>query len=65
MDVACSTYGGEEHIRFCWESLRERDHLEDPRVDNEIILKWIFSKWDGGAWTGLIWLRIEIGAGRL
>jgi hypothetical protein len=22
------------------------------------ILKWIFRKWDGKAWTGLFWLRI-------
>jgi hypothetical protein len=25
--------------------------------DGRIILKWIFRKWDVGAWTGLIWLR--------
>jgi hypothetical protein len=28
-----------------------------------IILKWIFKKWDRGAWTGLIWLRIGTGGG--
>jgi hypothetical protein len=28
-------------------NLRERDHLEDPDVDERIILKWIFEKWDG------------------
>jgi hypothetical protein len=39
-------------------NLRERDHLEDPDVDGRIILTWIFRKWDGEAWTGLIWLRI-------
>ena len=25
----------------------------------------IFKKWDGGAWTGLIWLRVGTGGGRL
>jgi hypothetical protein len=38
--------------------LRERDHLEDPGVDERIILRYIFRKWDVGAWMGLIWLRI-------
>jgi len=28
--------------------LRERDHLEDTGVDERIILKCIFRKWDGG-----------------
>jgi hypothetical protein len=36
--------------------------LKDPDVDG-IILKWIFKKWDGAAWTGLIWLRIGTGGG--
>jgi hypothetical protein len=35
----------------------ERDHLEDPGVDERIILRWIFKKWDVEAWTGSIWLR--------
>ena len=43
----------------------ERDHLEDPDVDGRIMLKWIFSKWDGNAWTGLLWLRIGVGGGGL
>jgi len=30
--------------RFWWGNLRERDHLEDARVDGRIILRWIFRK---------------------
>jgi hypothetical protein len=30
-----------------------------------IMLGWIFKKWDVGVWTGLGWLRIGIGGGRL
>jgi hypothetical protein len=55
---------GEVHTVFWWEDLRERDHLEYIGVNGRIILKVIFKKGDGEAYTGLIWLRIGIGGGR-
>ena len=45
---------------FCWGDLRGGDHLQDLGRDG-IILKWIFKKWDGNVWTGLLWLRIGTG----
>ena len=37
--------------------MRERDHLKEAGVVGRIILRWIFRKWKGGVWTGLIWNR--------
>ena len=34
-------------------------------VDVLIILRWIFKKWDVGAWNGSIWLGIGTGGGQL
>jgi hypothetical protein len=51
--------------RVWWVHLRERDHLGDPDVDVRIILRWIFRKWDVGAWNGLIWLRVGTDGGPL
>ena len=36
-----------------------------PRRRWEDNIKWIFRKWDDGAWTGLIWHRIGTGGGLL
>jgi hypothetical protein len=63
MSGICSTYGGEERYvsAFWWGNLRERDHLEDPSIDGRLMLRWIFRKWKGGAWTGSCWLTIGTG----
>jgi hypothetical protein len=54
----CSTIGREEvYTGHWWRNLRERQHSEDLCVDERIILKLIFKKWDGETWTGLIGLR--------
>ena len=52
---------GEAYTGFWWRNLMERDHLEDSGVVGRIILRWVFRKWDVGAWTGSIWLRIRTG----
>jgi len=42
------------HTGFCWGKLRERDYLEDLLIDERIILKWIFKKYDGS----LVWIEL-------
>jgi hypothetical protein len=58
--------GEQRHIQgFGGGNLRERDHLENSRLDGRVILRWIFRKWDVGAWTGSSWHRIGTGGGLL
>jgi hypothetical protein len=66
MGGACCTNGEKRgDYRVLMGKPEGRDHLEDPGVDGRIILKWIFKKWDVGVWTGLSWLRIGTGGGRV
>ena len=50
MGWACSGHGGEEMLiqGSGGEDPKERDRLGDPGVDERIILRWIFRKWDVG-----------------
>jgi hypothetical protein len=56
---------GKAHTGFLWGNLRERDNLEDPGLDERIILKCIFRKLDVGLSTGLSLLRIGTGGGHV
>jgi len=29
-------------------------HFEETGIDRRIILKWMLKKWDGKAWTGVV-----------
>ena len=40
MGRACDTYGGEEiHMGSEWGNLEEKDHLENQRIDEKIVIK--------------------------
>jgi hypothetical protein len=45
---------GEVDTEVWWGHVRERGDLEDPGVDGSKILRWIFRKWSGEIWTGLL-----------
>jgi hypothetical protein len=40
---------------------KPKKYLDDLDKDVRIVLKLMFKKWDGGPWTGLIWLWIGTG----
>jgi hypothetical protein len=43
----CSTYGERRGVyRVSVRKPEGKRHLEDPGVDERIILRWIFRKWD-------------------
>jgi len=68
MGGVCSRYGGGER-RSIYKVLMGKPEgkrpFGRPRCRWGIILRWIFRKWDVGAWTGLNWLRIGIGGRHL
>jgi hypothetical protein len=52
---------GEVHTGFWWGNMREKAHWR-PRCRQEDNINMDLQKWDGGGWTGLIWLRIGTGS---
>jgi hypothetical protein len=56
---------GETCTGFWWESLKEKDHLEDQGVDGRVGSKWTLGRLVGGVWSGFTWLRIGIAGGLL
>ena len=52
------------HTGYWWGVPRKKKHLKILDIDGRIIFKWTFKKWDGEAWTGLLWLRTGIVGGR-
>jgi len=65
MGGACSTYGGRRGVYRVLVGTRESELWKDPEVYGTIILKWIFNRWEKGAWTGLISFMLRAGGGLL
>jgi hypothetical protein len=56
--------GEEEHIKFWWDSQKERGYCEDLDIDRGI-LKLILETQVEVLWTGFIWLRLGTSGGIL
>jgi hypothetical protein len=48
---------GEVHKCLGWGDRKKGYHFENLSVERMIILKSIFKKWNGEAWTVFIWLK--------
>jgi hypothetical protein len=47
MGQAHGTYSGEDRCMQCFVGKQEeKRHLEDLSVEESLVLKWIFEKWD-------------------
>ena len=62
---ACSAYGERRGVYRVLVRKPEGDHLGDKGINERIILRWMFRKWDVAVWTGSSWLRIGTGGGHL
>jgi hypothetical protein len=45
---------------YWWGRLREKDHFEEPSLNEEIILKWVIMM----HFVGVYWIEVARGKGR-
>ena len=64
MGGACGAYGRGVHRVLVGKPEGKRP-LGRPRRRWEIILRWLFRKWEGVVGTGWSWLRMGTGGGQL